>query len=91
MGAGLRGGEGVDWGFRVGHGGSGVWLRWGFHLAVVLVDLALGLRSFRSCGTGGLGRGGERDLSKDCGCLRSRYDFGRNTLGTMAGVLKISQ
>ena len=52
------GGGGVDRGFRVGHGGgSGWWVRGGFHRAVVLVDLAMGLRSFRSCGTGGLGGG----------------------------------
>ena len=60
MGAGVGGGGGVDWGFRVGHGGGpGGWVRGEFHRAVVLIDLALGLRSCRSCGTGGFGGPGE--------------------------------
>lgn len=50
-------------------GGSGGWVRGGFHRAVVLVDLALGLRSFRSCGTGGLGGRGGGVCPKDVGVL----------------------
>ena len=56
--------------------------------AVVLVDLALGLRSFRSCGTGGLGEGGGGGSPKGCGCPRGRYTVGRKALGTMTGVFE---
>ena len=50
---------GVDWGFRVGHGGSGGWVHGGFHQAVVLVDLAMGLRSACVGLVGWEGGGGE--------------------------------
>ena len=46
MGAGLRGGGGWTGDSEWVRGGLGVWVCGGFHWAVVLVDLAMGLRSF---------------------------------------------
>ena len=69
MGAGLRGGGG-GLGIKSGSWeGGGCGCMGGFHRAVVLVDLALGLRSFCSCGTGELGAGGRGVRPKAVGVL----------------------
>ena len=89
MGAGLGGVGGWTGDSAWGMGRSGGWVRGGFHWAVVLVDLSMGLRSARVGLVGwGEGRGG---VAQSLWVSSRALHCGKEELGTMTGVLNISQ
>jgi hypothetical protein len=82
------GGGGVDWGFRVEHGGGrGCGCAGGFIGPLFLLTWRWDCAVFAHVGLVGCGGGGGW-LPKGCGCPRGRCTVGRKALGTMTGVFE---